>query len=690
MLCATLFVGPVLAGQPNFLLIVSEDNGPELGCYGDPYARTPNLDQLSAEGVQFNRAFVPQAGCSQSRASFLTGLYPHQHGQIGLATWGFRLYRDDIPNLPRSLKAAGYRTGIIGKLHINPESAFPFDFHEIPGANFARKNLGDYARHAETFITADDEPFFLSVNFPDAHDPWLARSIACRRSRKPATMSERCPTSASIRPQCARWSLTIITASVDLTRSSANCWTCCSAVARQTIPWSSTLEITVRTCYGPSGTSYEGGLRIPMLLRWSGKIRPQVREELVSTIDIMPTLLDVSGASPVQNLPGRDLVPLLADSTIPWRTHLFAEFHTHAAAANFYPQRSVRTDRYKLIENLLPDEVNPGYADTIAKLQSDASNHGSDDSLDLRADIAAATPEVRAAYQRMKKPPRYELYDLDTDPFEFRNLSESASHAEIFADLKRRLAAVAHGYRGPFARRQSSQSSQSRSYRGEEKIAGERTPMGLPRLFLWASTGNHQLAPQVEKEEATISMKYLAITVLMGVCLGTSTVVCEAAIADEPRPNVLMIVVDDMNDWVGCLHGHPDVKTPNIDRLAARGNLFTNAHVAAPVCNPSRVATLTGRRPSSTGIYDNSVVWHEVLDNVATIPRHFRTCSSRWRYIHYADGDEELYDHQSDPNEWNNLAEDPQYSRIKSDHARFLPPANVPAKSKKKQEVSNE
>ena len=90
------------------------------------------------------------------------------------------------------------------------------------------------------------------------------------------------------------------------------------------------------------------------------------------------------------------------------------------------------------------------------------------------------------------------------------------------------------------------------------------------------------------------------------------------------RPNVLMIVVDDMNDWVGCLGGHPDVKTPNIDRLAASGSLFANAHCSAPVCNPSRVSTLTGRRPSSTGIHDNSVVWHEVLPNVVTIPQHFR------------------------------------------------------------------
>ena len=66
--------------QPNVLLIVSEDNGPEIGCYGDPYARTPNIDRLAEEGILFRNAYVPQAGCSQSRASFFTGLYPHQHG----------------------------------------------------------------------------------------------------------------------------------------------------------------------------------------------------------------------------------------------------------------------------------------------------------------------------------------------------------------------------------------------------------------------------------------------------------------------------------------------------------------------------------------------------------------------------------------------------------------------------------
>ena len=87
------------AERPNILLIVSEDNGPELGCYGDPYVKTPVLDKLAKEGVRFANAFVPQAGCSQSRAALLTGLYPHQNGQIGLATWKFHACIDEqTPN----------------------------------------------------------------------------------------------------------------------------------------------------------------------------------------------------------------------------------------------------------------------------------------------------------------------------------------------------------------------------------------------------------------------------------------------------------------------------------------------------------------------------------------------------------------------------------------------------------------
>ena len=80
------------------------------------------------------------------------------------------------------------------------------------------------------------------------------------------------------------------------------------------------------------------------------------------------------------------------------------------------------------------------------------------------------------------------------------------------------------------------------------------------------------------------------------------------AAAAGQQPNVLFLSVDDLNDWVGCLGGHPQAKTPNMDRLAARGVLFEQAHCAAPLCNPSRTAIMTGLRPSTTGIYGNDHV----------------------------------------------------------------------------------
>ena len=98
------------------------------------------------------------------------------------------------------------------------------------------------------------------------------------------------------------------------------------------------------------------------------------------------------------------------------------------------------------------------------------------------------------------------------------------------------------------------------------------------------------------------------------------------AAAEEQRPDVLFIAVDDLNDWVGYLAGHPQTRTPNIDRLAARGMAFTNAHSPSALCNPSRTALLTGLRPSSTGIYGNLPDWRTVpiFADVATLPRYFR------------------------------------------------------------------
>jgi len=115
-------------------------------------------------------------------------------------------------------------------------------------------------------------------------------------------------------------------------------------------------------------------------------------------------------------------------------------------------------------------------------------------------------------------------------------------------------------------------------------------------------------------------------------------------------PNVLFIAIDDLNDWVGCLGGHPDVKTPNLDRLAGRGVLFTNAYCAAPACNPSRAALMTGIRPSTSGVYLNAHPWRQspVLKDAVTLPQHFMA------HGYKAIGSGKIYHGRfPDPESWN-------------------------------------
>lgn len=100
--------------------------------------------------------------------------------------------------------------------------------------------------------------------------------------------------------------------------------------------------------------------------------------------------------------------------------------------------------------------------------------------------------------------------------------------------------------------------------------------------------------------------------------------VATSAAGKDERPNVLFLSVDDMNDWVGCLGGYPGVQTPNIDALARRGILFSNAHCPSPLCNPSRTAVLTGLRSSTTGIYNNEQYWRPNLPDAVSLPAYFK------------------------------------------------------------------
>ncbi len=407
--------------RPNILLIVSEDNGAELGCYGDPYVKTPTLDRLSATGCQFTNAYVPQAVCSASRASFLTGLYPFQNGQIGLATHRYAMFRK-WDNIPSILKDYGYRTGMIGKLHVNPESAFPFDYRAVTGNGFNDRPMRRYADAAASFIGDSDQPFLLVVNYPDAHFPLLRQQYGL--PKKPLSANE-------------VTSLPFIGAdSPRLRQGTADYYNCVMRLDAgiemllDELDRAGKSENTLVIYIGDHGaqfsrgkaTCYEGGLRIPMLVRWPGQVTPgTVRRELVSTVDILPTVLDAIGAPARASLPGRSLLPLAANRRVPWRQYLFAE-RTAYSAGSFFPQRTIRDARYKLILNLTPERTNP-VSDAYLNQRGSFFIFGTN-----QDEIDVASNAVRQAYATWRNPPRMELYDLASDPWEFENLAQRSAH----------------------------------------------------------------------------------------------------------------------------------------------------------------------------------------------------------------------------------------------------------------------
>jgi arylsulfatase A-like enzyme len=187
----------------------------------------------------------------------------------------------------------------------------------------------------------------------------------------------------------------------------------------------------------------------------------------------MPTLLEATGAGAMESLPGRSLLPLLLDKPVEWRRYLFTEYHTHAAEQNFYPQRTVRNERYKLIENLMPGQVNPGYAFTNGRFPNAS----------IPDAIAAAAPSVSEAYRLMSRPPRYELYDLKADPYEFRNLAADPGHARTLTAMRKQLNAWRERTADPLLNTENLKRLKAEVYGLSSKKEAKKHDWGYPRYF---------------------------------------------------------------------------------------------------------------------------------------------------------------------------------------------------------------
>ena len=392
-----------MSSQPNILYLHSHDTGRYVQPYGH-MVLTPNIQLLADQGILFREAFSTASSCSGSRASFVTGQYPHSNGMLGLAHRGFSLldYGHHIVNI---LRPAGYHSTLIGEQHISEDESTPLlgydHVEEIP-----RTNVDIVAPRAVDFLrSSPPEPFFLSVGFFETHrsffDPSSVRDTLY--SQPPQNL----PDTVETRYDMAAFKASA--RSLDHGVGAVLMGLVAGGLADSTL-------IAFTTDHGlafpgAKATLTDRGIGVNLIMRGpDGFTGGKVVDALVSQIDLYPTFCELAGVETPDFAQGTSLMPLVRGETDSVRDEIFGELTYHAA---YEPQRAVRTPRYKYIRYY--SEGGPVLANV-------------DDSM---------TKELMIGLGWADRPVDGEqLYDLPLDPNEMRNVVDEPA----YQDARRRLA----------------------------------------------------------------------------------------------------------------------------------------------------------------------------------------------------------------------------------------------------------
>lgn len=406
--------------RPNLLLYVGDDHGMnDAGCYGHPVIKTPGLDALAREGVRFSHAFCTTASCSPSRSVILTGQYNHANGQYGLQHHYHHFASfDTVRSLPVLLAEAGYRTARAGKFHVAPEPAYHFD-QQIPGS--APVEMADNCR--DYIAAADDRPFFLYVCTTEPHRPFK-RDDADPVDPADVPVPSFLPDTPECRDELAQYCMSVQRCDSGLMRL--------IEILRETGRWEDTVVVYLSDngipFPGAKTTVYEPGVRLPCVVRDPfQEQRGYVCNAMINWADITPTLLDYAGALP-ENAPfhGRSFRAVLGEENPAGWDEVYAS-HTFHEVTMYYPMRAVRTRRHKLIWNIAHGLEYP--------FASDLWKSSTWQGVLQRGDKMYGKRTVEAYLHR----PRFELYDLEDDPDEVRNLAEDPQRAGLLAELQTKL-----------------------------------------------------------------------------------------------------------------------------------------------------------------------------------------------------------------------------------------------------------
>ena len=418
----------------NVLLLISDNQGwPDCGCYGNNVVQTPHLDRLAAEAIRFDYAFATTASCGPSRAVIYTGQQTHSNGQYGHGH-GYHTFRlkPKVTTVFQRMQQAGYRTALLGKQHVTPPEAYPFDFNpKVSG-----RDVVGLAEAAETFIReSEDQPFFLVIGYSDPHptsregDGWGIVRDDPRLKRieyDPANIEVPAwlPDVPEVREglvgyyqQISRMDQGVgrVLASLDELGHADDTLVIFTSDHGSSEP-------------GAMANHYEPGIRVPFLVRKPGLAGGGECDALVTLADIVPTVLDWTGQTIPDELHGRSLMPILGTAH-PEGWDEVCLTHVCHEVTMYYPMRTIRTRRYKLIWNIAWRLQFPHPIDTLDR----ATWNGI---LERKETHCGRRPVDQLMFRD-----EYELYDLETDPDEIDNLAADPEHRDVRVELVRRLEA---------------------------------------------------------------------------------------------------------------------------------------------------------------------------------------------------------------------------------------------------------
>lgn len=450
--CGTLLSVSAGATAPNILVVVSDDHSAfATGCYGNPDVKTPNLDKFASEGMLFSRCYAASPQSVPSRASILTGRSPVA---VNMSRFSVPLARR-FRVFPETLRENGYYTGLAGRgYHLDgPVSGITgrpgkisivSDYYDEKGlVTFPERmdtcmviiNGIKGSTHGETnaqfrkFMDSrdKDKPFFLQLCYADPHTPYDAPMV---HNRQNLELPSYYPDTEKVRDHLGSYY-------DEISRLDTDFGELMDLLDKYGLR-DNTLVIFTGDNGGAQfrakGTLYDAGIRVPMIMRWPGKVNPGICNEVVSNVDISATCLEAAGLLADKESEGISLFATISGKA-PAARYVFSERGNHGtntlpySTSCFDQQRCVVGSKYKLIYNIMPN--NQWIPVDVEKYPHfvELSEMNSQGKLDSRFSEMYFSPTR----------PMFELFDLEVDPDESVNLFENPELKGVRDDLIRRL-----------------------------------------------------------------------------------------------------------------------------------------------------------------------------------------------------------------------------------------------------------